>query len=172
SDNGPFWRPEHVEQFGHRATGPFRGMKADAYEGGHRIPFAVRWPGKVAPGSVSSATITLAALMATIADILGETNFEKIPEDSYSILPVLLGNTDVVPGQPAVVHQASNGVLAVRKGDWKLILGLGSGGFSEPRTGEPAPGQPPGQLYHLGDDVGETQNLYDKHPHIIDELTR
>jgi arylsulfatase A len=171
SDNGPFWREQHVAEFGHRAAGPFRGMKADAYEGGHRIPFIVRWPGKVKEGAVSHATTTLTNLLATCAELLGETGEEFVPEDSYSILPVLFGESERVPGQKAVVHSASNGYFAVREGAWKLILGLGSGGFTLPKELEPAPGQRAGQLFNLTDDPGETTNLYESHPEKVAELT-
>lgn len=170
SDNGPYWRQQEVEQFGHRAAGPLRGMKGDAFEGGHRVPFIVRWPGKVQEGSVSDAPFTLASLTATCMDILGETNGGTMPEDSYSILPVLLGKTSEIEPQPAIVHSASNGFLAVRKGDWKLILGLGSGGFTLPKEEEPVPGKPAGQLYNLAADLAETENLYDRHPEIVQDL--
>jgi arylsulfatase A len=171
SDNGPYWRPNFVEQFGHRAAGPFRGMKGDAFEGGHRIPFIVRWPGKVKAGSVSKATTTLANLMATSADLIGNRDARYQTEDSYSILPVLLGKSTQVPAQPAVVHSSSIGYFAIRKGDWKLIQGLGSGGFTEPRDIKPTVGKPLGQLYNLVSDVAETQDVYEKYPDKVKELT-
>jgi arylsulfatase A len=102
---------------------------------------------------------------------LGETGEEFVPEDSYSILPVLFGESERVPGQKAVVHSASNGYFAVREGAWKLILGLGSGGFTLPKELEPAPGQRAGQLFNLTDDPGETTNLYESHPEKVAELT-
>lgn len=171
SDNGPFWRPDFSERFGHRAAGALRGMKGDAYEGGHRVPFIVRWPGKVAANSVSAATTTLANLMATCADILGITTGDATIEDSYSILPVLLGKAETVPDQPAVVHSASNGFQAIRQGKWKLIEGLGSGGFTEPKVIKPVEGQAPGQLYNLEADLGETTDVYQQNPEKVKELT-
>ncbi|QHV97827.1 sulfatase family protein [Spirosoma endbachense] len=169
SDNGPYWRENFVSQFNHKAAGEFRGMKGDAFEGGHRIPFIVRWPGKVKAGSVSNATTTLANLTATCKEILG--NKTPNPEDSYSILPVLLGRAKQVPDQPAVVHSSSIGYFAIRKGDWKLIEGLGSGGFTEPRDVKPKPGEPVGQLYNLATDQLETTNQYQKNPEKVKELT-
>jgi arylsulfatase A len=169
SDNGPYWRENFVRQFNHKAAGEFRGMKGDAFEGGHRIPFIVRWPGKVKAGSVSNATTTLANLMATCKEILG--NKTPNPEDSYSILPILLGKAKQVPDQPAVVHSSSIGYFAIRKGDWKLIEGLGSGGFTEPRDVKPKPGEPAGQLYNLATDQLETTNQYQKNPEKVKELT-
>ncbi|CAN5452003.1 sulfatase-like hydrolase/transferase [soil metagenome] len=169
SDNGPYWRENFVKQFNHRAAGEFRGMKGDAFEGGHRIPFIVRWPGKVKAGSESNATTTLANLTATCKEILG--NKTPNAEDSYSILPILLGKVKQVPNQPAVVHSSSIGYFSIRKGDWKLIEGLGSGGFTEPRDVKPKPGEPIGQLYNLATDQFETTNQYQKNPEKVKELT-
>lgn len=171
SDNGPFWRPAFSEQFGHQAAGELRGMKGDAYEGGHRIPFIVRWPGRVKANTVSNATTTLANLMATCVDILGVPFPDTSVEDSYSILPVLEGKASTIPHQPAVVHSASNGFFAVRQGTWKLIEGLGSGGFTEPKAIQPTPGQPVGQLYNLEKDISESQDVYKANPDKVRELT-
>ncbi len=171
SDNGPYWRPAFVEKYNHRAAYIYRGMKADAWEGGHRIPFMVRWPGKVQPGSVSNATTTLANLMATAADIVGLDPDKVQGEDSYSILPVLLGKAESVPGQDAVVHHSSKGVFAIRSGDWKLIEGRGSGGFSEPVFYDPLPGEATGQLFNLKEDPSEAIDLYLEKPEIVKILT-
>ncbi len=170
SDNGPYWRPNFVKQFGHAAAGEFRGMKGDAFEGGHRIPFIVRWPGKVKVGTVSNATTTLANLMATCAEIVGAKESVYKTEDSYSILPVLMGKAKQVPNQPAVVHSSSTGYFAIRKGDWKLIEGLGSGGFTEPREVKAKEGGPVGQLYNLAADIAETNDLYQQKPEKVAEL--
>src|SRR3546814_3455239 len=96
-------------------------MKGDAWEGGHRIPFIVRWPAAVKPGTTSDALTTLTNLPATCAAILQTGMPIDAAPDSYSILPVLKGETDDIPGQRAVIHQASHGYLAIRKGPWKLI---------------------------------------------------
>ena len=170
SDNGPYWRETFVQQFGHKAAGPFRGMKGDAFEGGHRIPFIVRWPGMVRPGTVSNATTTLANLLATCAEVVGANEPAYKAGDSYSILPVLTGKTRQVPGQPAVVHSSSIGYFAIRKGNWKLIEGMGSGGFTEPRDVAPKAGGPTGQLYNLATDIAETNDLYIEHPEKVKEL--
>ncbi|WP_379847549.1 sulfatase family protein [Larkinella bovis] len=170
SDNGPYWREDFIARFNHQSAGEFRGMKGDAFEGGHRIPFIVRWPGKVKAGSVSDATTTLANLLATCNDLVSK-KAASLPEDSYSILPVLLGKSKTVPGQPAVVHSSSIGYYAIRKGDWKLIEGLGSGGFTVPKQLKPEAGGPTGQLYNLASDIGETRNLYQQNPEKVRELT-
>jgi arylsulfatase A-like enzyme len=171
SDNGPFWTPALIEQYEHRAAGSLRGMKADAWEGGHRIPFIVRWPGKVQAGSQNEALSTLTNLMSTCAGLLGVALGADEGEDSFSILPVLLGEENEVAGQPAVVHHSSRGFFAIRRGDWKLILGRGSGGFSEPRVVEPQPGEATGQLYNLAQDPAETSNAYREHPEVVQELS-
>ena len=172
SDNGPYWRSDYINKYNHQSAGPWRGMKGDAFEGGHRIPFIVKWPGKVKAGTVSEATTTLANLMATAADIVGEKSGQFRVEDSYSILPVLTGNADHVEDQPAVVHSSSVGFFAIRQGDWKLILGLGSGGFTVPRQIKVKPGEPEFQLYNLKDDPAETQNKAAANPEKVAELSR
>lgn len=170
SDNGPFWKPDAMEQYGHRAAGPWRGMKADAWEGGHRIPFIARYPGKIKAGTLTTALTTLANLPATCADLLGVDLPDGQGQDSRSIWPVLTGEADHAVGQEAVVHHSSRGYFAVRKGDWKLIDGLGSGGFSEPAVIESEPGKPNGQLYNLKDDPQESRNVYAEFPEIVREL--
>lgn len=172
SDNGPYWRGDYFKQFNHNAAGPYRGMKGDAFEGGHRIPFIVRWPGKVKAGTISKATTTLTNLLATCAEILKVKDARYRVKDSYSILPVLLGKSTQVPQQAAVVHSSSIGYFAIRHGDWKLIEGLGSGGFTEPRHVEPKAGGPTGQLYNLAEDIGETKDLYIQHPEKVQELRK
>lgn len=170
SDNGPFWRPAFIERYDHRAAGEFRGMKADIFEGGHRVPLIVRWPGKVAPGTVSDATTTLTNLSATCADVLKTTLPPGSASDSYSLLPVLLGKSDSVTDQKVIIHHSSIGSFAIRKGKWKLIEGLGSGGFSEPQQQIALPGEPEGQLYDLKNDPSEMENLYSQFPNKVSEL--
>lgn len=168
SDNGPYWREDYVKRFDHKAAGGFRGMKGDAFEGGHRIPFIVRWPGKVKAGAISDATTTLANLTATCKEILG--NKAPNQEDSYSILSVLSGKTKAVANQLAVIHSSSIGFFAIRKGDWKLIEGLGSGGFTEPKEIKQKEGKSKGQLYNLATDPSERNDLYDQNPGKVGEL--
>ena len=170
SDNGAHWLPSDIQAYGHRANANLRGQKADIWEGGHRVPLVARWPGHITPGSSSDETVCLADLLATVADIVGATTPEDAGEDSYSILPVLLGKSFESPPREATVHHSLNGMFAIRQGPWKLILGRGSGGFSEPVAVEPAPGEPEGQLYNLVDDPGETTNLYLDRPDIVDSL--
>jgi arylsulfatase A-like enzyme len=172
SDNGPVWYPADVARLGHDAAGGLRGMKSDAWEGGHRMPFIVRWPGHVKAGTVSDQTICFTDLLATFADICGAKLPAGAGPDSFSILPVL---EDRQPkGQPMrgpiVMQAGSSSAMMIRSGDWKLINQLGSGGFSQPKTIKPGPGDPQGQLYNLREDPAETNNLYLKHPEIFARL--
>jgi arylsulfatase A-like enzyme len=170
SDNGPFWKPDFIERFDHKAADTYRGMKADIYEGGHRVPFIVRWPGRVKAGSVSDFTTTLTNLMATSADIVGIQLNDRTGEDSQSIYSVLMDDSENKVEERPIVHHSSKGFFALRKGDWKLIERRGSGGFSIPIVVEPKIGEPAGQLYNLAEDPSETNNLYNERPELVKEL--
>jgi len=170
SDNGAYWRPQEIERYGHRANHAWRGMKADIFEAGHRVPFIARYPGKVARGASSDALITLADIMATAASIVGVALPPNEAEDSFDFSPVLRGKPDARGRRDAAVHHAQSGMFAIRQGPWKLIEGLGSGGFTAPREIKPGPGDPPGQLYNLADDPAETTNVYTKHPEVVERL--
>jgi len=172
SDNGPVWNPADVARFGHDASGGLRGMKGDAWEGGHRMPFIVRWPGTVKAGTISKQMICFTDLLATFADICGVKLPDPAGPDSVSFLPVLKeAHPAARPIRGPIVMQAgSSSAMMIRSGDWKLINQLGSGGFSTPKTIQPAPGDPAGQLYNLRDDLAEANNLYLKHPEIVARL--
>lgn len=170
SDNGPVWYGEDVERFGHDSVGGLRGMKADAWEGGHRMPFVVRWPNVVAEGSVEEKTISFTDVMATLADIVGEDLPDSSGPDSYSFLSSLEGR-EASQRLPVVMESGSK-FMTIRSGKWKLIEGLGSGGFSEPKRIKPEPGDPKGQLYDLDADPGETVNLYADRPEVVERLSK
>ena len=174
SDNGPVWLPGDVERFGHRSVGPLRGMKADAWEGGHRVPLIARWPERIAAGSTSDQLVGFVDVLATLAELTGAEvsntpqSAEPAGVDSVSFLPALLGEQR--PGTmrtDLVVHHSGR---AYRDGPWKLIEHLGSGGFSEPRRVKPEPSGPTGQLYRLDRDPGETENLWQQHPEVVTRL--
>ena len=171
ADNGPVWYDVDTRRFGHDSSGGLRGMKADAWEAGHRMPFIVRWPGRVQKGSVSEQTICFTDLVATFAEITNANLPEGAGPDSYSFLSVLQGNTSEEQlKRPPVVMQAGGGTMLIRSGDWKLINQLGSGGFSKPAHMEPGPGDPEGQLYNMADDPGETKNVYSDYPEVVERL--
>ena len=171
SDNGAHWLPGEIQRYGHRANGPLRGQKADIHEGGHRVPFILRWPGRAPAGRTSNQLLCLTDVYATIAEILGHELKENEAEDSYSFLFEVLQTKPSRPVREAIVHHSGAGMFAIRKGPWKLILGLGSGGFTPPRRMNPAPGGPKGQLYNLASDLAETNNLWLKEPERVKELT-
>jgi arylsulfatase A len=150
----------------------WRGWKADAYEGGHRVPFTVRWPGQIEPGSASEQTITLADIMATCADVLGHDLPVGAAEDSVSLLPTLRCEEVTLPLHELVVHHSVSGHFAARKGKWKLLLCRGSGGWSPPRESEAAKkGLPSVQLYNIDEDPKETTNLQADYPEVVEQLT-
>ena len=150
----------------------WRGMKADAFEGGHRVPFIVRWPGHIKPGSRSDQTISLVDIMATCAEAVGIKLPETAAEDSVSLMPVLQGKNVKGPLHEAVICHSISGVFVVRKGNWKLQYSAGSGGWSEPKEEEARKqGLPQWQLYDLSADPKETNNLINDYPEIVQELT-
>ncbi len=160
SDNGAYWRQEEIDAYGHRSNHIWRGMKADIYEGGHRVPLIVRWPGHVAEGAVSGQLTVLTDLMATFAGVAEAPLPAGSAEDSFSLLELLTGRAEASARADAV-HQSSRGMLALRQGPWKFIDGQGSGGFTHV---EVLPTDPAGQLYHLEHDPAEERNLYETHP--------
>jgi arylsulfatase A len=170
SDNGSHWLPADIVRFGHAANWIFRGQKADIWEGGHRVPFLARWPGHIEPAATSTETICHTDMLATFAEIAGQKLPKDAGEDSYSILPALLGKQRDGPIREATVHHSSQGVFAIRQGDWVLIEGLGSGGFSVPQKIEPVPNGPKGQLYNLAKDIGQERNVYLDNPEIVARL--
>jgi len=179
SDNGPevptviSMRRDHH----HDGARPWRGVKRDQWEGGHRTPFIARWPGKIKPGTETAQTICLTDIMATCAAITGAKLPNDAAEDSFDILPLLLGEDKAV--REYTLHQTISLCLAIRWGKWKYLDHKGSGGNDYTRTGrwgmsqyaleEKAP-DAPGQLYDLSVDPGETDNLYFKHPDIVKKL--
>ncbi len=170
SDNGSHWPIAQIEEFDYRANGSWRGQKADIHEAGHRVPFICRWLGRIRPGSQSEQTICLTDLLATCAAIVGNKLPSEAGPDSYNILPAMLDPDLREPIREATVHHSINGLFAIRQGPWKLIQGLGSGGFTAPQQVDPEPGGPEGQLYNLQDDPGEQKNLWAEQPEIVERL--
>lgn len=182
SDNGPEV-PSVVhmrKDYQHDGARPWRGMKRDQWEGGHRVPFIAWWPGKIKAGSVTDETVCQTDLMATFAAAVDAELPNDAAEDSFNILPVLLGKQEKnKPIRQYTLHQTIKLDLAIRRGPWKYLDHKGSGGnnyeevewydLSPYALPEKAP-DAPGQLYNLKDDPGETNNLYYEHPEIVKEL--
>lgn len=179
SDNGPEvtsvinMRKDHE----HDGARPWRGMKRDNWEGGHRVPMIARWPGKIPAGSTTDQTFCLTDVMATCAAVTGAEVPRDAAEDSFDFLPVLLGKqADDKPIREFTLQQTISLALAIRRGPWKYLDHRGSGGNNyelpplDPfRLKDTAP-DAPGQLYNLASDPGETRNLYNEHPDIVREL--
>lgn len=201
SDNGcsPSARFDELKAKGHNPSAVYRGNKADIFDGGHRVPYIVRWPAVVKSGGRCDQTICLVDLMATCADILGVRLPDSAGEDSVSLLPAFQGQVDK-PLREAVVHHSINGSFSIRQGPWKLELCPDSGGWSEPRPGGAAKGKGKGkakaakarpdanspdaaelaaigdlapiQLYDLSQDIGERHNVQAQHPEIVSRLVK
>ena len=168
SDNGSHWPNDQIKEFGHDANNGWRGQKADIHEAGHRVPFVVRWPAAIKPGTVSDQTVCLTDIYATVAEVVGHKLKNNEGEDAISMLPIFKGADE--PIREATVHHSLSGMFAVRKGDWKLILGMGSGGFTKINTKEAKEAGFEGQLFNLKDDPQEKKNLWKQQPEVVKEL--
>ncbi len=156
----------------HNPNFVLRGHKADIYEGGHRVPFLVRWPGRVAAGTQTNQTVCLTDFMRTTAEIIGAALPDNAAEDSVSFLPALLGR-DRAPLREATVHHSINGSFSIRQGKWKLEFCPGSGGWSSPRPNlDDTSKIPLIQLFDLSTDLAEEKNLESEHPEIVAQLTK
>ncbi len=160
-----------LEAQGHFPSANLRGSKADCWDGGHRVPFLVRWPGKVEPGSSCDQTLCLTDLFATVADLTGAAVPAGSAEDSVSFLPALSGKP-IVSTRAGVIHHSISGHFSYRMGKWKLILAKGSGGWTSPTEKQVEAGAPVAQLYDMEADIGETTNLYLSHPEVVDRLLK
>lgn len=165
SDNGPVWFKEDIQKYNHRSAGNFRGMKVDAYEGAHRMPFIARWPGKIKVNTASSQLICFTDMLATFAAVAGDTLSKEASVDSYNLLPAMLGNK--AGTRKGLIVEAHT----VREGDWKLIFGNGTGALHR-QYGKVKGPAVPGELYNLKDDPKETNNLYSKNPEKVTALTK
>jgi len=163
-----------IDPKSHYPSMGFRGHKADIYEGGHRIPLIVRWPGHVPAGSRTDRTVCLTDFFATFAEIAEQPYPPDAGEDSVSLLPLFSDPSAPAP-RDATLHHSINGSFAVRQGNWKLALCPGSGGWSSPAPKKNRADLPDGtplvQLYNLKEDPGERLNLAEKHPEKVNELT-
>ena len=173
SDNGcsPQADYEQLATKGHDPSYVFRGHKADIFEGGHRIPFVVRWPEKVKPGK-SNQLLCTTDLFATVADIIGVDYTDNVAEDSYSFLPALnLSSESKV--RESIVHHSINGSFAYRKDDWKVIFCPGSGGWSDPKPNSKGiEDLPKVQIYNLVNDIAEENNLQNKNSELVEMYRR
>ncbi len=154
----------------HFASADRRGYKSDIWDGGHRVPFVVRWPQRVPKGRFSDAMVCLVDVMATLADLTGSKLEASAAPDSISFARVLTGE-DSKSMRSALVHHSIHGAFAIRTDRWKLALCPGSGGWSHPSDAEATEkGDPAVQLYDLEADVQEQRNLASMRPEVVEEL--
>jgi arylsulfatase A len=169
SDNGAeTGYAQRKEAFGHASNGELKGGKRDIYEGGHRVPFLMRWPAVIKAGSKCDAPVGQIDFMATCAEIVGVELPPNAGEDSRSLLAAMRGE-NYEPGP--LMHHSSDGRLSIRDGQWKLNLFRGSGGSLKPMRVEPKEGEPSFELYDMKSDWRETTNVYDQHPEVVKRLT-
>ena len=174
SDNGcsPTANFKELREKGHDPSAGFRGTKADIYEGGHRVPFIVKWPGKIKTNSINNTTICLTDFMATCSDLLNTNLQNNAGQDSYSLLPLLTPSKKTAYQRTSTVHHSIDGYFAIRKGDWKLAFCRGSGGWSAPTENQATKNNMPAvQLYNLKEDPSEQNNVQAKYPEIVRALT-
>ena len=165
SDNGcsrKQAKADELKKMGHYPSAQFRGYKSDLWDGGHRVPFIVRWPAQVAAGTTSDQLVCLTDLMATCAELTGATVPENAGEDSVSFVAALDGKP-IQSTRQGVIHHSINGHFSYRQDKWKLLLSTGSGGWSNGKTS----GGTAGQLYDMDTDPGETTNLYTSQPEVV-----
>ena len=159
-----------AQEAGLKINGSLRGGKHSIYEGGFRVPFIARWPGKIPVGAVSGETINLVDLLATTAALVGETLPPAIEaaEDSFNVLPALLGKKSSQPLRPNMVLHSADGVFAVLQGPWKWIEGKPAN--PTPRRIRLKECHP--QLYNLTDDPKEKQDVIEEHPKVAQQLEK
>ncbi|MBL8892942.1 MAG: arylsulfatase [Planctomycetaceae bacterium] len=168
---------DRVQQFDHYSSGQLRGAKRDAWEGGHRVPFLVRWPGKVEANASSHEVVCHVDFMATVAAMLEYKLPDNAGEDSVSILPVLLGEQLHAPLREATIHHSARGKFAIRQGDWVLIdapSGDDNGANGEPAWLKHERGYTAhteaGELFNLREDIAQRHNMYAEKPEIVNKL--
>lgn len=168
SDNGSDWYAADIAETGHRANGEFSGRKSDIWEGGHRVPFIVNWPAGIKAGGRCDEVICTTDLMATCAEMTGQTLADDAGEDSYSFWKVLTGETYASPLREATIHHSINGLFALRQGDWVYLAAHGSGGWT--LTEEQAKDLPAEQLYQIKDDPTEQHNRAADFPERVSQM--
>ncbi len=162
SDNGPVWYAENTEQFSHAATGPLRGVKGSAWEGGHRMPFLVRWPEKVGAGSVTDHTVAFSDVFATFAELAGQESIpEGVARDSVSFAGLFLDPNAKLPARSPILHDAAT----IRADEWKLLTSKKGRGFGAPKGVKYGT-----ELYNLNEDLSEENNLADQMPEKVEAL--
>ncbi len=169
SDNGADWNEKDKKAFPkHQVNYIYKGEKSDVWDGGHRVPFLVRWPKVIKAGSVSDHTVCLTDFTATAADITNQKLNKGVAEDSKSMLPIFKGKATRSNTRKEVVHHSIGGMFALRQGKWKFVDGEGSGGWTKLAVIDTSKVQ----LYDMKNDPTEKTNVYDKYPNIVKKLKK
>ncbi len=172
SDNGgtEFHRPVHqVNHQGHLANGPLHGSKTEVFEGGHRVPFIVRWPGRIRAGAQCDHLIALTDMLRSCASLAGVETPAGASPDGVDMSASLLRGNDAAAARETLIHDSFLDVTyAIRHNDWKLIVGPTGGGLIG--RSEPPGWGPAGMLYNLREDLGEQTNLYHQRPDVVNDL--
>ncbi|WMI65095.1 arylsulfatase [Aestuariibaculum sp. YM273] len=175
ADNGPeHYAWQRAVEYNHFSMGNFRGLKRDVWEGGHHVPFIVKWPSHTKPGSVSDEVISQVDIMATLSHVVGVELPENAAPDSYNLTPILNGEHYKKPLREAIVHNTYESKWGIRKGDW-LYINSASGGHREmPQAFKNLTGytdfETEGILFNMKDDPEQRTNLFEKYPEKINEL--
>ncbi|MFN4000265.1 sulfatase family protein [Algoriphagus sp.] len=170
SDNGAYWPEEEINLYNHDSNSGTRGQKGDVWDGGHRIPLIISWPGSIKGNVQYHHLLSLTDVFATLAELTGTQLPENQGSDSESFLHVLRGDLEK-PHRNSMVHHSSGNLYAIRSEGWKYIEGLGSGGFTDPAHITPQSGGPTGQLYRIDSDPEEQENLFLSYPEKVVELS-
>ncbi|MEM9252378.1 MAG: arylsulfatase [Planctomycetota bacterium] len=176
SDNGPeVYAFERWRDHGHWSSGPLRGVKRDLWEGGHRVPFVVRWPGVVEPGRVSDETVSQVDLVATFAALLGVELTRDEAIDSHDLLPLLRGEPSGSSAPRATVQNTRPNAYALRQGEWLFINGPQGEHSKRPdwfreSWGDPQRAPTPAMLFNLADDPAQRENLFVEYPERAAEM--
>ena len=169
SDNGAPTIFDDGDTTIHRPNGPWRGQKGDIWEGGHREPFIVRWPGRIPAGAIRQDSFGLIDLLPSLASIVGLERPADAAPDAVDVSALLVGAQGA--GHGSLVHHSMGGAFSVRSGKWKAIFSTGSGGgFSDPKGEVIGPSQPEGQLYDLSVDPWERRNVWAQNPDLVADL--
>jgi arylsulfatase A-like enzyme len=175
SDNGPeSYAWERARKYGHFSMGDFRGLKRDVWEGGHHVPFIVKWPGRIKAGSVSNDLISQIDIMATLASITGIDLPQGAAPDSYDLSSILLGKELNSPVREALVHNTYKHIWGMRKGQW-LYINDSTGGLRRPPTffhelKGYSDFSTDGLLFNMKEDPEQRINLYEQYPERVEEL--
>lgn len=159
------------DTYQHYSCMNFKGGKRDIYEGGHRVPFLMRWPKVIEAGGKVGSPVCQSDYLATIADMLGATLPDNAGEDSYSLYPMMKDTSTNQNLDRAVIHHSITGHFAIRVGKWKLNMLRGSGGSLKPVIIKPDLGEALFELYDMENDPGETTNLFFEQPEIVERLS-